>query len=111
MCQRGRPPSLSRTSPRVLTNREAPGQYGDDDGPGDGPFAQYEGDQEAVTRVTKAAVTSVTKRAVTRMPGTMTATPIGKMTTRAIKAASTGKAMTSRGNAMASANSRAKKPT
>jgi hypothetical protein len=41
----------------------------------------------------------------------MRATTIGKVTTRAIKAASIGKAMTKRGNAMASANPRVKKPT
>jgi hypothetical protein len=41
----------------------------------------------------------------------MTAATIGKMTTRAIKAASIGKAMASTGNAMASGNPRVKKPT
>jgi hypothetical protein len=41
----------------------------------------------------------------------MTAAIIGKMTTRAIKAASIGKATASTGKAMAKANPRAKKPT
>jgi hypothetical protein len=52
----------------------------------------------------------MTEEAVTRMTGTMTAVTIGKTTTRAIKAASIGKAMASRGKAMARANPRAKKP-
>src|SRR6185369_7932181 len=70
-----------------------------------------EGTQGAGTRGTKGAVMRGTKRAVTRVTGTMTAATIGKMTTRAIKAASIGKAMASTGNAMASGNPRVKKPT
>jgi hypothetical protein len=67
--------------------------------------------KRAVMRGTEGAITRVTKRALTRVGGTMRATTIGKVTTRAIKAASIGKAMTKRGNAMASANPRVKKPT
>jgi hypothetical protein len=86
----------------------------------------YERDQEGVMSGTKGAVTSVTKKAVmsgtkgaamrgtmrpvTRETGTLTATTIGKMTTR-IKAATIGKAMANRGNAMASANPSVKRPT
>ena len=67
------------------------------------------GTKGTVTSVTKEVVMSGTKgaamrgtmRPVTRVTGTMTAATIGKMT-RAIKAASIGKAMANRGNAMAS---------
>ena len=80
--------------------------------------AVMSGTKGAVTNVTKKAVMSGTKgaamrgtiRPVTRETGTLTATTIGKMTTR-IKAATIGKAMANRGNAMASANPSVKRPT
>ena len=117
---------------------EAPDQYGDDDGRDDGPSAQYEddpgggyesdhgggyeGDQEGSYEGDQEGgyewdqeqgprVMSGTKTTVTRVTRTMRAATIGKMTTRAIKAASIGRAVASTGKAMASANPHAKKPT
>jgi hypothetical protein len=44
-CAKEAPPQASHEPPQESSQiEEAPGQYGDDDGPGDGPFAQDEGD-------------------------------------------------------------------
>jgi hypothetical protein len=44
-CAKEAAPQASHEPPQESSQtEEAPGQYGDDDGPGDGPFAQYEGD-------------------------------------------------------------------
>jgi hypothetical protein len=44
-CAKEAAPQASHEPPQEFSQtEEAPGQYGDDDGPGDGPFAQYEGD-------------------------------------------------------------------
>jgi hypothetical protein len=95
-CAKEAPPQASHEPPQDFSQTEkAPDQYGDDDGPGDGPFSQYEGDlgrgyrsdqggrnereqeggyesDQGGVYVTKTAVmreagvTSVTKAAVTR---------------------------------------------
>jgi len=45
-CAKEAPPQASHEPPQDFSHTEkAPDQYGDDDGPGDGPFAQYERDQ------------------------------------------------------------------
>jgi hypothetical protein len=46
-CAKDAPPQASHEPPQDFSQtQKAPDQYGEDDGPADGPFSQYEGDPE-----------------------------------------------------------------